>query len=265
MKIGLVLSGGGVRGVTHLGVIQALTEHGIEFSHISGTSAGAIAGAFIAAGYNARHVLKIITDTNLFRFLRPSMSTLGLLSMSQAELLYRKNIPHNSFNKLKIRLTIAVTDFGEGKIVYLEDGPLDKAICASSTIPGFFRPVVVGGHMYVDGGLLNNFPIEPLINDCDFIIGSSCNHLPSINHINSFTQLIERSTNMAISANLYAKAALCQVFIEPKNMGNYGTFDTKSAEDIFWIGYEETLKTISKNEVLQAILPRKKHKKDAAP
>jgi NTE family protein len=255
--VGLVLSGGGIRGVAHLGVIQALSERGIEFSHISGTSAGAIAGAFTAAGYTAKEVLKIITNTRLLRYLRPGISSSGLLSMHQAELLYRKYIPHNSFEKLKIPLIIAVVDFGEAKVTYLNHGALAKAICASSSIPGIFRPVVINEKMYVDGGLLNNFPIEPLIGSCDFIIGSSCNNLPVINKVTSFTQLIERSSAMAISMNVNGKPSLCQAFIEPLNLGSYSVFDTRFAEEIFWIGYEETLKTIATNEGLQALIKHK--------
>lgn len=261
LKIGLVLSGGGIRGVAHLGAVQALYEQGIQFSHISGTSAGAIAGAFIAAGYAPKEVLKIITETKLLRLLRPSMSTLGLLSMVQSELIYQKYIPHNSFEQLKIPLTIAVVDIGEAKIVYLNSGKLDKAILASSTIPGIFKPMVLEGHLYIDGGVLNNFPVEPLVGQCDFIIGSTCNHLPVIKKIDTFRQLVERSTIMAISANMITKRPLCQVIIEPHNLGTYGIFDTKSAEEIFWLGYEETLKMLETNEALKAILPARKAKK----
>lgn len=265
LKIGLVLSGGGIRGVAHLGVVQALYERGIQFSHISGTSAGAIAGAFIAAGIGPKEILNIVTQTNLFRLLRPSMSSLGLLSMIQSAFLYRKYIPHNTFAKLKIPLTVAVVDIGEAKIVYLNNGDLDKALVASSTIPGLFKPMEIEGHMYIDGGILNNFPVEPLIGQCDFIIGSACNHLPVITKIDSFRQLIERSSVMAISANMVAKRALCQVLIEPHNLGTYGLFDTKSAQEIFWIGYEETLKTIDRNEALEEILPPKKKRKTKTP
>lgn len=264
LKIGLVLSGGGIRGVAHLGVVQALYEYGVQFSHISGTSAGAIAGAFIAQGISPKEILNIVTQTNLFRLLRPSMSSLGLLSMIQSAALYRKHISHNSFSKLKIPLTIAVVDIGEAKIVYLNSGDLDKALLASSTIPGLFKPMEIEGHMYIDGGILNNFPVEPLIGQCDFIIGSACNHLPVITKVNSFRHLIERSSVLAISANMVTKRPLCQVLIEPQNLGTYGLFDTKSAEEIFWIGYEETLKTIDRNEALKAILPQKRIKKQKA-
>ena len=74
-KIGIVLSGGGIRGIAHLGILKALTNAGIRFSQISGTSAGSIAGAFYAAGIDPEKALEIIIKTNLLRYLRPALGS----------------------------------------------------------------------------------------------------------------------------------------------------------------------------------------------
>ena len=80
-KIGIVLSGGGIRGIAHLGVLKALKNSSIQFSHISGTSAGSIAGAFYAAGIDPEDALNIIIKTNLLRYLRPALGSLGLINI----------------------------------------------------------------------------------------------------------------------------------------------------------------------------------------
>jgi NTE family protein len=169
-------------------------------------------------------------------------------------------IPHNSFSKLNIPVTISAVDLGEGKLVYFNSGDLDVAILASCCLPGIFKPIVINGHMYVDGGILNNFPVEPLIGDCDFIIGSSCNHLSVVTEINSFRELIDRAAMIAINANLNTNKPLCDVVIEPEGLGQYGIFDTNNAEEIYMIGYEEGLKAVKGNERLKSLLSAKAKK-----
>jgi NTE family protein len=252
-KIGLALSGGGVRGVSHLGTMQALIDHGITFSHISGTSAGAIGAAFFAEGYAPKQILQIIKDAKLLKLLRPSIGSSGLLSILNVRFLIEKYIPHNSFQKLKTRITISSVDLGEGKLVYFTDGELDMAVLASCCLPGIFKPIMINGHMYVDGGILNNFPVEPLVGNCDLIIGSSCNHLPVVTEIKSFGSLVDRAAMIAINSSLSTHKMLCDVVIEPHGLGGYGIFDTDAADEIYMIGYEEGLKAIKGNEKLKAI------------
>ncbi|ASU33086.1 patatin-like phospholipase family protein [Mucilaginibacter xinganensis] len=253
-KIGLALSGGGVRGVAHLGVMQALTDHGIEFSHISGTSAGAVAAAFFAAGYAPKEILQIIKETKLLKLLRPSIGSAGLISILKTRFLFTKFIPHNSFQKLNIHVTVSSVNLGDGKLVYFTEGELDMAILASCCLPGIFKPIIINGHMYVDGGILNNFPVEPLVGNCDVIIGSSCNHLPVVTEIKSFRSLVDRAAMIAISSSLNTRKILCDIVIEPHDLGGYGIFDTDAADEIYNIGYEETLKTIQENEILKGIV-----------
>ncbi|UOE47126.1 patatin-like phospholipase family protein [Mucilaginibacter sp. SMC90] len=253
-KIGLVLSGGGVRGVSHLGIMQALTDHGIKFSHISGTSAGAIAAAFFAEGYAPKEILQIIKDNSLLKLLRPAFGSNGLLSIMHTRTLINKYIPHNSFQNLKTRVTIPAVNLGEARLVYFTDGELDIAILASCCLPGIFRPIIINNHMFVDGGILNNFPVEPLVGNCDLIIGSCCNHLPVVTTIKSFGNLVDRAAMIAINSGLNSHKMLCDIVIEPHGLGGYGIFDTDAAEEIYMIGYEEGLKAIKNNEKLKEVI-----------
>ena len=250
MKVGIVLSGGGIRGIAHLGVLKAFVKAGIKFSHISGTSAGAIAGALFAAGVDPEDALSIFIKTKLLRFIRPAVGSLGLLNLQNTSNIFKQYFPEDRIEALKIPLTIAATNFSKGELVYFDKGPLIQAIHASSCIPGIFKPIMIEGQMYVDGGILNNFPVEPLLNNCDFIIGSSCNHLKPVDKISKITALMTRAGVMSVNKDMEQKAAFCNIMVEPKGMGEISTFDTAKAETIYWLAYEEALKTIKKNKNL---------------
>ncbi|MGB4776597.1 MAG: patatin-like phospholipase family protein [Daejeonella sp.] len=254
MKTGIVLSGGGIRGIAHLGVLKALKEAGIVFDKISGTSAGSIVGALFAQGIDPYEILQLFLKTRLIKFIRPSIGVSGLLSMENTTSLFKEYLPHNSFSGLKIPLSITTTNFSQGKIVYFSSGNLIQAIQASSSIPGIFKPIIINNEMFVDGGVLNNFPIEPLQKDCDFIIGSACNHLAEVNKITHFRKLIERAAIMSINADMEMKCNLCDVLIEPKGLGEISVFDTKKAEEIYWLAYEETLKKLQSDEKLKMLI-----------
>ncbi len=253
-KIGIVLSGGGIRGIAHLGVLKACTNAGIQFTHISGTSAGSIAGAFYAAGIDPENSLGIIIKTNLLRYLRPALGSLGLINIENINNILKDYFPEDKIESLKIPLTICATNFSEGNITYFTEGPLIRSLLASSCIPGIFKPIMIENQMYVDGGILNNFPVEPLLDDCDYIIGSSCNNLQPIAKITKIASLMQRAGIMTINHDMERKAKLCNLLIEPKGMGEISTFDMKKAESIYWLAYEETLKTIKNSESLQQFI-----------
>ncbi len=261
INVGIVLSGGGIRGVAHLGVLKAFTNTGIEFSHISGTSAGAIAGTFYAGGIDPEEGLKIFEKTKLWKFIRPALGSLGLINIERTADILADYFPENKIEKLKIPLTIAAVNFSAGKLVYFTEGPLIRAVQASSCIPGIFKPITIDGQMYVDGGVLNNFPIEPLLGKCDFIIGSSCNHLRAVDKVTGIVNLMARAGTMSINHDMERKATFCDALIEPKGLGEINTFDMKQAETIYWLAYEETLKAIKNNEKLQDLIATLKSKK----
>ena len=252
-KVGIVLSGGGVRGIAHLGVLKACINYGIKISRVSGTSAGAIAGAFYAAGVDPEEGLNIFVKTKLLRFIRPALGSLGLINIENTASILKEHIKQNRIEDLNIPLTITATNFSEGKLVYFNKGPLISAVQASSCIPGIFKPIVIDGHMYVDGGILNNFPVEPLLEECDFIIGSSCNHLKPITNMSKISSLVQRSAIMSINQDMERKVKFCNLMIEPKGMGEISTFDMKKAETIYWLAYEEALKTLQQSESIKAL------------
>jgi NTE family protein len=240
MKIGLVLSGGGARGICHLGVMKALDEFGVKIDFLSGTSAGSITGALYSYGYKPDEIVDIIGSTSLTKTLRIAWKWTGLLSLDGLTQLFLKYIPENTFEALKIPLTIAATDIKKGRIEYFTTGELIPAILGSCCVPAVFKPVEMNGGLYVDGGVLDNLPVKAIHDKCDFIIGSHCNFIRSDVDLKNFRTVIERSLLMAINGSTTVSKALCNILIEPPDVGKFSGFDLSKAKDIFDVGYKYT-------------------------
>lgn len=237
MKRGLVLSGGGARGIAHIGVLKALDEMEIKFHQISGTSAGSIVGALYAYGYKPDHIFELIKSLSIFKSVRPAFAWTGLFTMNGLKELLLKNIPENNFSTLKVPLTIAATDIRKGQVHYFSDGELIPAIVSSCSIPAVFNPVNLNGNLYVDGGLLDNLPVKPIRNNCDFIVGSHCNHISPDFDVTNIKLVVERSLLIAIHANTEVSRGLCDVFIEPPRMDRFSSLDLNKAQEIFDYSY----------------------------
>lgn len=260
--VGLALSGGGARGIAHLGVLKAFDEQGITVSALSGTSAGAIAGSLYANGYPPDEILEIIIKTNFFRLIRPAISKTGILKISSAESVFRKYLPHDSFDKLQIPFFAAATHLRRGETVIFHDGSLIKAIMASSCIPVIFDPVLIEGEYYVDGGVLNNLPAEPLQAVSDLIIGVNTNKVSKDYEPGNVRDLLERILLMAINYNAYDRKKYCHHLIEPSEIYRHSAFDIQHAKTIFKMGYEEAQYQIKNNLELRKDLGLEQPKKE---
>lgn len=247
-KIGIALSGGGARGFAHLGVLKALEELGITISELSGTSAGAIAGAFYCYGYKPDQILEIISKTGFLKSVRPAWAWTGLLSMDGFQEVLQKYLPENSFESLKIPLTVAASEIRHGRVTYFNSGPLIPKIIASSSIPALFNPMILDGHVYVDGGIMDNLPVRPLVGMCDFIIGSHTNPVEQVFDIKNVKEITERSLLIAINVNSSHSKAHCNVVIEPPELGKFSTFDLSRGNEIFEIGYKYVKQNYSKDD-----------------
>ncbi len=123
-KYGLVLSGGGARGISHIGVLKALDEIGLKFHRLAGTSAGSIVGSLYAYGYAPDKILEIVLQTSFLKSVRPAWTMTGLLSLERLKDVLLKFLPENSFEALKIPITIAATEIIQGKPDYFSSGEL---------------------------------------------------------------------------------------------------------------------------------------------
>jgi NTE family protein len=237
MRIGLSLSGGGAKGIAHLGVLQAFDEAGIKISRIVGVSAGAIAGAFYAAGYKPRHILKFFSSNQILQFFRPAFGFSGLLDMEKTYTIYRVFFPDDNFATLNIPVTIVATEVQQGKLVYFEEGEIIKPIQASSCLPIIFKPVRIGGYYYVDGGTLDNLPHQPLVDDCDFTIGVHINPLGYMSSMN-VKEIIERTFHLGAIANIAERMKKFDFFIEPPQLGNFTVYDVLKLKEMYHVGYD---------------------------
>jgi NTE family protein len=245
-KIGLVLSGGGAKGFAHLGALKALEENGIKPDVISGVSAGAIVGAFYADGFSTDEILKLFTQKKLFKYFEIAKPNVGLMKISGLAGVLKDNLKAQIFEELKIPLFVCAADLNNGNEVFFSAGPIIKPVLASSTIPILFQPIKINETLFVDGGLLNNLPIEPIFYDCEKIIGIHINPIGYKEGFNSLIKMAERCMHLSIANNVYQKIELFDLFIEPRELINYGSFDFSKARKIFDIGYEAALKAIKK-------------------
>jgi NTE family protein len=241
MRIGLVLSGGGARGIAHIGVMKALEELGVEIHCMAGSSAGAIVGALSAAGYSADEMLNIILKTSFLRTMRPSWTMKGLLTLEGLRIALKQHIGVENFEELKKPLIVAATNISKGKIQYFREGDLYSAIMASCCVPAVFSPVQLEQDFFVDGGVMDNLPSKAIRDQCDLLIGSHCNHIDENFDVRNIRGVIERSLLMAISGNTHLSKSMCDVFIEPIGTGRVSGFDVRKAQVLFDLGYQHTI------------------------
>ena len=158
MTYGLVLGGGGARGLAHVGVWRVLEEHGLTPGMLAGTSMGGLVGAFIAAGYSADEMERLSRGVSWRRLLnlRPGP---GLVRPSVVSVWLADHLPA-TFEELRLPLAVTATDLRSGRAVYLSRGNLHEALRATTAYPGAVEPVAQGDLLLSDGGILNQVPVD---------------------------------------------------------------------------------------------------------
>lgn len=189
-KIGLALGGGGAKGFAHIPILEVFDELGIEPYCITGTSIGAILGALYASGHAAADIVGMIEQLMVprnasFKEIIRSKDSFKALSMIDPHFSFKPQglikgekffgflydqMQVSSFEELSIPLKTVATDFWERKPVVFDSGDLLPAVRASMAIPYIFTPVISGGRVLVDGGLMNNVPHDLLDPKCDLRI-----------------------------------------------------------------------------------------------
>src|SRR5574344_1161966 len=136
-RVGISLSGGGAKGIAHLGVLQALEECGFKPQVIAGVSAGAIIGALYADGKSPKEICQFFKDSSFFKFVKIVVPKKGVMSTERFYNLLDGFLTAKTFEELQMPLTINATELIEGKNVYFNSGPLVDKIVASSSVPIF--------------------------------------------------------------------------------------------------------------------------------
>lgn len=249
-KVGLVLSGGGAKGVAHIGVLKVLEEAGIPIDYIAGTSMGSIVGGLYAIGYDARRLDSLVRVQNwtfllsnrVYRYDLPfsekekdekyllSVPMLGSkLIQMPAGFISGQNIYnlfsgltigyHDSlaFSALPIPFACVAANLVNGEEVVLSSGNLSLAMRASMAIPGVFSPVVQDTMMLVDGGIANNYPVDVMRGmGADVIIGVDVSAgLRAMGELNSVVEIVDQLTNFLGMAKYEENIKLTNLYIKP--------------------------------------------------
>jgi NTE family protein len=251
-RVGVCFSGGAARGISHLGVLKALREMHIPVEVLSGTSSGAIVSSFYGAGYLPEEILRILQQTNVGRLMRPAFSRFGLMNLDEVEKVLLKYLGDISFENLKYEVVITATDIDQGTVVYFSEGKLLKPLLASCSVPILYKPVSYQNRLLLDGGLLNNMPVECLTDRCDFVVGVHCNPLNHHARVTSFKSMIERTFHLAINNNVQARYKYCDLLIEAPALKDFGLLSYNKANELFETGYYYTLSLADKLKPLAA-------------
>ncbi len=249
--VGIALSGGGARGIGHLGVLKALDEIGVKISGFSGTSAGAIVGAFYSAGYAPEEILRIAKETTLFGYKNFLIGKAGFFDMKTFREAFNKSIQYTQIEALPIPLTVVATDIVKGEIRYFTKGDLSMALMASSCVPLVFQPIEHEGTIFLDGGILNNFPVEPLLGHYEVIVGVNVNAISRDIKKIQMKDMLDRSFHLALNKEIGEKHKYCDILIEPTEMSRFGMFDMEIIQEVYDFAYQHT---IGQREEIEKVL-----------
>jgi NTE family protein len=243
-KFGIALSGGGARGILHIGVLEALRKYGIHPEIISGTSMGALVGVLYASGMEPLKILEVVKSSKLLHMIQWKLPTNGLLDLKKLIPSLRKYIPVDDFSSLKKPFYCAVTNLNSGLAEIKSSGKLYQWVLASASIPVIFEPQMIDGKTYVDGGLFENLPVNCIRDQCSYLIGVHVNRNDPEENITGVKFIAERAFRLVFAKHMDESIALCDFIIDPSQTRLYNTFDFGKADEIFKIGFEETERQI---------------------
>lgn len=266
--VGIVLSGGGALGFAHIGVLQALEDNGIYPQIVSGTSMGALVGAMYANGMTPQDIFEMVKVERLSKLSKFTDISIGntrkILGASSQDKLHDiliRHLPHNSFDSLTLPFYLCTTNLTEEHAVIRHSGSqLVEYLQGSSCIPGFFAPTVINGQYYVDGGIYNNLPAQPIRSKCKVLIASDVNAAENRKQISSMGDVMSRSLSLLIYENTREGRDMCDYVINVPVNNKYGVTDFSNFYEIYQIGYRTALEFIQQHPDLKRSINKYKPK-----
>ncbi len=243
-KTGLALGGGAVLGAVHVGVLKVLKEKNITIDCISGTSIGAFIAALYAFGVSADDIEEVSKDLRWLDISEISLSKYGLMDNEKFGELLIEQIGDKNIEDANIPLRIIATDIASGEKVILEKGNLADAVRASACLPGIFKPVEIDGRLLVDGGIVENVPVTPLVDmGADHIIGVMLTVSAAAKRPEHIIEVMLNTFEFMITniSKPYLKDA--NVLIKP-DLSSFDKVDTDQISDLIKKGYEEAKKML---------------------
>lgn len=273
-KVGLVLSGGGAKGLAHIGVLKVIDSLGIKIDYIAGTSMGAVIGGLYASGYSGKQLDSIFHEVDFdklinddlpraskafyerdnaeryavklpfddFKIKLPSALSRGQNTYNLFSTLTLSINETSDFSKLPIPFFCIGTNVETGNQVVLESGDLTQSIMASSALPSLYQPVIINGDVLVDGGVINNYPIGELrAKGMDKIIGVDVqDDLLKRNELTSAPDVLLQINNFRTVSDMKLKAKLTDIYIKP-NIKEYNVVSFNEGREIIESGKIATL------------------------
>ncbi len=270
LKVGLVLSGGGAKGLAHIGALKVIEETGIRVDYIGGTSMGAIIGALYASGYSANQLDSIFNMVDFNTLIQDDIprSAKTFYEKDESEK-YAITLPFDhfkvgfpsglskgqnvynllsqltlhvsdikDFNKLPIPFFCVATNVETGKEVILDKGYLPRAITASGALPSLFSPVIINDTIYVDGGVTNNYPVDEVRSKgADIVIGVDVqDSLKGREKLKSAFDVLVQINNYRTIEDMAEKRDRTDIYINP------------NIEDFTVVSFDEGVKIIESGE-----------------
>lgn len=277
LKVGLVLGGGAVKGIAHVGVIKVLAQEGIIPDYITGTSIGAIVGGLYAMGYDTADLYHISRSTSWSYFFNDDWPRLSysphmrddnepyLLKLAIAGrsvswprsfvygeklslLLSKFTIPaHNirDFDELRIPFRCIATELETGHAKVFDSGDLTMALRASMSLPSIFEPVAIDGITYIDGGMVRNLPVQDVLEmGADFTIAVDVSaELYESHQVKTALDMLDQSISYRINESNQVQRSMADIIIKPDMTGING-FSFNLIDTLLKRGEEAALKAM---------------------
>ena len=243
-KLGIALSGGGSKGLLHVGALQFFEENNIKFKTLAGTSVGSIVSGLYCCGKKPIEILEFFENTKIFSTTHLTLSSKGFLKTPSLRSEFRKFIGNPNIEDLDNDLQIVATNLYDGSTKIFKEGNLIDAILASSSFPGVFIPMKMNGILYSDGGMVNNFPIDLIHHKVDVSVGINLDTFEVVKEeeLSSILDILTRSFDIIRNSNVRTKNSIADINMVPTTGLRLNIFDTdpKKLEQIFEIGYNYT-------------------------
>ncbi len=259
-KTGLVLSGGGTKGIAHAGVLKFLLEKNIDVDILACCSAGSIVGCLYAVGKTPEEILDFFQSVYFFNWKHFTFNQPGLVSSVIFNNYLKPIFQNMKIGDLEKQVKIVATELVSGtEKIFDNDFLVTDAIIASCSIPGITTPYILEEEMFCDGGVLNNFPADIIRDDCDKLIGVfvSPPHDIKINDLKSIKAIVSRSYDLLSYRIEKVKFEYCDWFISSQKLSSFGTFERKKdrLEQIFNIGYNAAKESFDESNFYLKIKP----------
>lgn len=272
VRLGYAFSGGGARGLAHIGMLKVLEEYGIYPDYISGTSIGALVGSLYSMGYSAAQIEEIVLSWNWEELLtdeeirkdayigqkrwppygnlslelddkwKARLST-GIFSANNLNLelarVYAQASLYRDFSQLPIPFTAVSTNLETGEETIFRAGSLMQAVRASLSVPSIIKPLEVDGAMYIDGGVSNNYPVGQARElGADLVLGFKANsELKPVEELSNPVLVIDQTINIGMTRTISAESDSLLITLEPY-LSEFNSRSFASARAIIMAGEE---------------------------